>query len=506
MIDKSGIFLGASHQKQDNALKPEYIWLKYANRHGLITGATGTGKTVTLQVIAESFAAAGVPAFCADVKGDLSGIAKPGILNDKVRSRAQSVGLSSIDMKAPPVIFWDLFGVDGHPIRATVSEMGPLLLSRLMDLTQAQEGVLNIAFRVADDEGLLLLDLKDLQAMLNHVGEKAAELSTRYGNISKSSVGSIQRQLLVFEEQGGEHFFGEPSLKLEDIMRTTTDGRGFVSVLAADKLMSNPRLYSTFLLWLMSELFEQLPEVGDPEKPRLVFFFDEAHLLFDNAPKALIERIEQVVRLIRSKGVGIYFISQNPLDVPESVLSQLGNRIQHALRVYTPREIAAVKAAASTFRANPDFDTMKAISDLGTGEALVSTLEDKGVPSIVERTTIRPPSSQIGPITAEERQNLIKTSPVSGKYDETVDRQSAYEMLQKNTEEKQSNNDQQEGGSFWDTIFGEDKKNSRSQSVAETAVKSITRTAANSIGRSLAKAGEQYVRGLLGNLLGGKRK
>ena len=404
MIDKSGIFLGASHQKQDNALKPEYIWLKYANRHGLITGATGTGKTVTLQVIAESFAAAGVPAFCADVKGDLSGIAKPGILNDKVRSRAQSVGLSSIDMKAPPVIFWDLFGVDGHPIRATVSEMGPLLLSRLMDLTQAQEGVLNIAFRVADDEGLLLLDLKDLQAMLNHVGEKAAELSTRYGNISKSSVGSIQRQLLVFEEQGGEHFFGEPSLKLEDIMRTTTDGRGFVSVLAADKLMSNPRLYSTFLLWLMSELFEQLPEVGDPEKPRLVFFFDEAHLLFDNAPKALIERIEQVVRLIRSKGVGIYFISQNPLDVPESVLSQLGNRIQHALRVYTPREIAAVKAAASTFRANPDFDTMKAISDLGTGEALVSTLEDKGVPSIVERTTIRPPSSQIGPITPEERQ------------------------------------------------------------------------------------------------------
>lgn len=301
MIEKSGIFLGASHQKKDNALKPEYIWLKYANRHGLITGATGTGKTVTLQVIAEAFAASGVPVFCADVKGDLSGIAKAGTLNDKVRSRARSVGLPSIAMKAAPVIFWDLFGVDGHPIRATVSEMGPLLLSRLMDLTQAQEGVLNIAFRVADDEGLLLLDLKDLQAMLNHVGEKAAELSSCYGNISKSSVGSIQRQLLVFEEQGGEHFFGEPSLKLEDIMRTTSDGRGVVSVLAADKLMTNPRLYSTFLLWLMSELFEQLPEVGDPEKPRLVFFFDEAHLLFDNAPKALIERIEQVVRLIRSK-------------------------------------------------------------------------------------------------------------------------------------------------------------------------------------------------------------
>lgn len=506
MIEKSGIFLGASHQKKDNALKPEYIWLKYANRHGLITGATGTGKTITLQVIAEAFAASGVPVFCADVKGDLSGIAKAGTLNDKVRSRARSVGLSTIEMKAAPVIFWDLFGVDGHPVRATVSEMGPLLLSRLMDLTQAQEGVLNIAFRVADDEGLLLLDLKDLQAMLNHIGEKASELSSRYGNISKSSVGSIQRQLLVFEEQGGEHFFGEPSLKLEDIMRTTSDGRGVVSVLAADKLMTNPRLYSTFLLWLMSELFEQLPEVGDPEKPRLVFFFDEAHLLFDNAPKALIERIEQVVRLIRSKGVGIYFISQNPLDVPESILAQLGNRIQHALRVYTPRETAAVKAAASTFRANPDFDTMKAISDLGTGEALVSTLEDKGVPSIVQRTTIRPPSSQIGPITSEERQNLIKTSPVSGKYDETVDRQSAYEMLQKNTQEKQSGNNQEEGGSFWDTIFGDDKKNSRGQSVAETAVKSITRTAANSIGRSLAKAGEKYLRGVLGNLLGGGRK
>lgn len=505
MTDKSGIFLGASHQKQNNTLKPEYIWLKYANRHGLITGATGTGKTVTLQVLAESFSSAGVPTFCADVKGDLSGISKAGLLSDNVRSRAESVGLSSIEMKAAPVIFWDLFGVEGHPIRATVSEMGPLLLSRLMDLTPAQEGVLNIAFRVADDEGLLLLDLKDLQAMLNHIGEQAGQLSTRYGNISKPSVGTIQRQLLIFEEQGGEHFFGEPSLKLEDIMRTTSDGRGIISVLAADKLMSNPRLYSTFLLWLMSELFEQLPEVGDPEKPRLVFFFDEAHLLFDNAPRALIERIEQVVRLIRSKGVGIYFISQNPLDVPETILAQLGNRIQHALRVYTPREMAAVKAAASTFRANPDFDTMQAISQLATGEALVSTLEDKGIPSIVEKTTIRPPSSQIGPISPEERRALMMSSPVNGKYDETVDRQSAYEMLQQNAAEKQSTNEQQ-GGSFWDTIFGDDKKNSRGQSVAQTALKSITRTMANSIGRSLAKEGESYVRGILGNLLGGKRK
>lgn len=506
MTDSRGIFLGASHQTQAQEIKQEYIWLKYANRHGLITGATGTGKTVTLQVLAESFSAAGVPVFCADIKGDLSGIAKAGTLNDNVKSRAENVGLVDITMKASPVIFWDLFGEQGHPIRATVSEMGPLLLSRLMDLTPAQEGVLNIAFRIADEEGLLLLDLKDLQSMLAHVADRAAELSTRYGNISKPSVGAIQRQLLVLEEQGGKHFFGEPALKLNDIMRTTTDGRGQVNVLAADKLMSNPRLYSTFLLWLMSELFEQLPEIGDPEKPRLVFFFDEAHLLFNNAPKALIERIEQVVRLIRSKGVGVYFISQNPLDVPESVLAQLGNRIQHALRAYTPRETAAVKAAASTFRANPDFDTMEAIGQLATGEALVSTLEEKGVPSVVQRTTIRPPVSQIGPITAQERQQLIATSPVSGHYDEVVDRDSAYEMLARNAAEKTAANSEQEEGSFWDTIFGSEKKGRGRQSVAEAAVKSATRSAANSIGRSLAKAGENILRGVLGNLLGGKRK
>ena len=506
MSEENGIFIGASHPKHGTGLTKEYIWLKYANRHGLITGATGTGKTVTLQVLAESFSAVGVPVFCADVKGDLSGISKAGALTDKVKSRANKVGLDDIQMKASPVIFWDLFGVEGHPIRATVSEMGPLLLSRLMDLTSAQEGVLNIAFKIADEEGLLLLDLKDLQAMLAHVADRAAELSARYGNISKPSVGAIQRQLLVFEQQGGEHFFGEPALELKDIMRTTTDGRGVISVLASDKLMSNPRLYSTFLLWLMSELFEQLPEIGDPEKPRLVFFFDEAHLLFDNAPKALIERIEQVVRLIRSKGVGIYFISQNPLDVPDTVLAQLGNRIQHALRAYTPREIAAVKAAAATFRTNPDFNTAEMIGQLATGEALVSTLEDKGVPSMVQKTTIRPPASQIGAITPQERENLIKNSPVSGKYDETIDRDSAYEMLARNTAEKQSSNDTQQGGSFWDTIWGNDKKNSRGQSVAETAIKSITRTAANSIGRSIAKAGENYVRGLLGHLLGGKRK
>ncbi|EJF90558.1 helicase HerA-like C-terminal domain-containing protein [Bartonella tamiae] len=506
MTDQNGILLGASHQKKDDAIKSEYIWLKYANRHGLITGATGTGKTVTLQVMAESFSQAGVPVFCADIKGDLSGIAKKGELNEKLQERAKRVGLDSIIMQKNPVIFWDLFGNQGHPIRATVSEMGPLLLSRLMELTPAQEGVLNITFRVADEEGLLLLDLKDLQSMLAHVGEKAKELSTRYGNVSKASIGAIQRQLLVLESQGAKHFFGEPALKLSDIMRTSHDGRGMVSVLAADKLMFNPRLYSTFLLWLMSELFEQLPEVGDPEKPRLVFFFDEAHLLFNNAPKALIERIEQVVRLIRSKGIGIYFISQNPLDVPESVLAQLGNRIQHALRAYTPRETAAVKAAASTFRVNPDFDTMEAIGQLATGEALVSTLEKKGIPSIVQKTLIRPPSSQIGPIDDQERQHLIATSPISGQYDEAIDRESAYEMLARHAQEKESTNIQDENDSFWGTVFGNEKKGRGRQSVAEAAVKSVTRSAANSIGRSIAKAGEKFLRGVLGNLLGGKRR
>lgn len=516
MLDPKGVFIGASHHGDERTIKSEYIWLRYGNRHGLVAGATGTGKTVTLQVLAESFSAAGVPVFCADIKGDLSGIAKAGVDNEKIASRATDVGIQAMEMRAAPVIFWDIFGQSGHPVRTTVSEMGPLLLSQLMNLTQAQEGVLNIAFRLADEEGLLLLDLKDLQSMLAHVGEQAATLSNRYGNVSKASVGAIQRELLVLETQGGDKFFGEPALKLSDIMRTNVDGRGVVSVLAADKLMSNPRLYSTFLLWLMSELFEQLPEIGDPEKPRLVFFFDEAHLLFDNAPKALVDRIEQVVRLIRSKGVGIYFISQNPMDIPDSVLAQLGNRIQHALRAYTPRETTAVKTAASTFRPNPEFDTQAAITQLSTGEALVSTLEEKGVPSIVQRTTIRPPVSQIGPITDDERRKIITMSPVGSQYNEIIDRDSAYEILARNTQEKAQADQQErqveleEGGGIWGdikgTIFGTNNKRGGRQTVVEAAVKSATRSAANSFGRFVAKEGQNFVRGILGNLLGGKKR
>ncbi|MEL6750891.1 MAG: helicase HerA-like domain-containing protein, partial [Pseudomonadota bacterium] len=366
------IYLGTSRAPDDALQGPEWLNLKLANRHGLITGATGTGKTVSLQILTEGFSNAGVPVFCADVKGDLSGLAMAGETKDFLEKRASDIGLEGYGYEAFPTIFWDLFGEKGHPIRTTVSEMGPLLLSRLMDLTDAQEGVLNIAFRVADDEGLALLDLKDLQSMLVYVAENSKALSARLGNVSKQSVAAIQRSLLVLEEQGGDHFFGEPALEIADIMRTTRDGRGMINVLAADKLMMSPRLYATFLLWLLSELFEELPEIGDPDKPRLVFFFDEAHLLFDDAPKILVERVEQVVKLIRSKGVGVYFVTQNPLDVPDGVLAQLGNRVQHALRAYTPREQKAVKTAAETFRPNPDFDAREVIGNLGVGEALVS--------------------------------------------------------------------------------------------------------------------------------------
>ncbi len=413
---------------------PEWLTLKYANRHGLVTGATGTGKTVTLQILAQGFSDAGVPVFCADVKGDLSGIAAPGEPKDFLTRRAADIGLADYRMEAAPVVFWDLFGEKGHPVRATVTEMGPLLLSRLMDLSEAQEGVLNIAFRIADEEGLLLLDLKDLRAMLTYIAENAEAVSAIWGNVAKSSVGAIQRQLLVLETQGGDAFFGEPALEIVDLMRTTADGRGAVNVLAADKLMRTPRLYATFLLWLLSELFEELPEVGDPDKPRLVFFFDEAHLLFDEAPRALLEKVEQVVRLIRSKGVGVYFVTQNPLDVPDSVLSQLGNRVQHALRAYTPREQKAVKVAAETFRPNPAFDTFEAITQLGVGEALVSTLQTKGVPSMVQRTLVRPPSSRLGPLTDEERAAAVAASPMGPLYDEAVDRESAFEILRARAE------------------------------------------------------------------------
>lgn len=435
MYKDDAIYLGTASSDTDTPA-PQHLALKLANRHGLITGATGTGKTVTLQIMAEGFSRAGVPVFCADVKGDLSGIAVAGTSKDFLEARAETIGFKDeYTYEATPTIFWDLFGEKGHPIRTTISEMGPLLLSRLMDLNETQEGVLNIAFRIADEEGLMLLDLKDLRAMLLSLDDRKEEISAKYGNVSTASIGAIQRRLLVLEDQGGANFFGEPALKIADFMRTHTDGRGIVSVLAADKLMNSPRLYATFLLWLLSELFEELPEVGNPDKPRVVFFFDEAHLLFDEAPKALLERVEQVCRLIRSKGVGVYFVTQNPLDVPDEVLSQIGNRVQHALRAFTPRDQRAVKAAAETFRPNPDLDAFEVITQLGVGEALVSTLEKKGVPSIVQRTLIRPPSSRLGPLEDDERAAHIKTSPILGQYDEAVDRESAYEILKKRGED-----------------------------------------------------------------------
>ncbi|RYG92373.1 DUF853 family protein [Loktanella sp. IMCC34160] len=411
---------------------PQSLLLNYANRHGLIAGATGTGKTVTLQILAEGLSAEGVPVFLSDVKGDLSGLARSGRedfkLHEAFMKRAATIGLD-LTYSAFPVTFWDLFGEQGHPVRTTISEMGPLLLSRLLELSDAQEGVLNVAFRVADEEGLPLLDLEDLQALLLFVGENAKELSLRYGNVATSSVGAIQRQLLVLENQGGAAFFGEPALDLADLMRTDPDGRGRISILAADKLMGSPRLYATFLLWLLSELFEELPEVGNPDKPKLVFFFDEAHLLFDDAPKALIDKVEQVARLIRSKGVGVFFITQNPADVPEDVLGQLGNRVQHALRAFTANDQRDLRKAADTYRPNPAFDTAEAIREVGTGEAVTSMLDHKGVPGIVERTLIRPPSSQLGPITVDDRKAVIAASPVAGKYDTRLDRDSAAEML-----------------------------------------------------------------------------
>ena len=424
----SEIFLGlAANGERQN------LDLSRANRHGLIAGATGTGKTVTLQGLAESFSANGVPVFVADVKGDLSGVAMPGSPAfkhaDKLEGRAKELGMDDYAYSDNPVIFWDLYGEQGHPIRTTVSEMGPLLLARLLDLNDTQEGVLQIVFRHADDNGLLLLDFGDLQAMLAWASENAKELSGKYGNVSRQSVGAIQRQLLSFESQGADQFFGEPALEIDDFLSRDEQGRGNINVLAADKLMRSPKLYATFLLWLLAELFESLPEVGDPEKPELVFFFDEAHLLFDDAPKALEDKIEQVVRLIRSKGVGVFFVTQNPIDIPEEVAGQLGNRVQHALRAFTPRDQRAIKAAAETFRINPDLDVEAAITELKVGEALVSTLDEDGAPTVVQRTLIKPPRSRLGPVTKKERAIIKSISPVEGKYDEAVDRQSAEEIL-----------------------------------------------------------------------------
>jgi uncharacterized protein len=518
MLQDGKIFIGASFDAKGARQKGEYLELKLANRHGLVTGATGTGKTVTLQALAEGFSDAGVPVFASDIKGDLSGIAAMGEPKDFLVKRAEEIGLTPYANDKFPVVFWDLFGEQGHPIRATVSEMGPLLLSRLMNLNDTQEGVLNIVFRVADEQGLLLLDLKDLQALLGHVAENAAELTTKYGNVAKATVGAVQRQLLVLEQQGGAKFFGEPALELGDLMRTTRDGRGVINLLAADKLMASPRLYATFLLWLLSELFEELPEVGDPEKPKLVFFFDEAHLLFDEAPKILVEKVEQVVRLIRSKGVGVYFVTQNPLDVPETVAGQLGNRVQHALRAYTPREQKAVRAAAETFRPNPDLKTAQVIMELGVGEALVSTLEGKGVPSIVQRTLIRPPSAKIGPVASDQRKTLIHASPVAGKYDAALDRESAYEMLVKRAQETQAVEAEAAFGggglgAIFETIFGGSNRKgplAPGQKVAREVTRTIVnQTAGNiaaSVGKSIAGSvgstvGRAVVRGVLGSLL-----
>ncbi|MCH2250134.1 MAG: DUF853 domain-containing protein [Cognatishimia sp.] len=432
---ESGIFIGGGGEGYG---EKQFLNLKYANRHGLIAGATGTGKTVTLQILAEGFANAGVPVFLSDVKGDLSGLAQAGSedfkLHEAFTSRAQTIGFEDYNYHACPVTFWDLFGDQGHPVRTTVAEMGPLLVSRLLELSEAQEGILNIAFRLADEEGLPLLDLKDLQALLVWVGENRADLALRYGNISVQSIGAIQRRLMVLENQGATQFFGEPALELSDIMRTDADGKGMINILAADKLMASPRLYATFLLWLLSELFEELPEVGDPDKPKLVFFFDEAHLLFEDAPKALVDKVEQVARLIRSKGVGVYFITQNPADVPEDILGQLGNRVQHALRAFTARDRKNLRLAAETYRDNPRFSTEEAIKEVGVGEAVTSMLMKKGVPGVVERTLIRPPSSKLGPLDKATRKALIAGSDLATKYQTTLDRKSAYEILQARAE------------------------------------------------------------------------
>jgi uncharacterized protein len=490
-----------------------------ANRHGLITGATGTGKTITLQTMAEGFSRIGVPVFMADVKGDLTGISQQGVVGDKLSKIIAERGLATPEAAAYPTTLWDVFGQQGHPVRATVSDLGPLLLARMLNLNETQAGVLQLVFKVADDQGLLLLDMKDLRAMLQNVGDNASTFTTEYGNVSPASIGAIQRGLLQIEEQGGDQFFGEPMLNIADFMQTDSDGKGVVNVLAADKLLSAPRLYATFLLWLLSELFETLPEVGDLDKPKLVFFFDEAHLLFTDAPKPLLERIELVVRLVRSKGVGVYFVTQNPLDIPDSVLAQLGNRVQHALRAFTPRDQKAVKAAAETMRQNPKLDIATAITELAVGEALVSFLDEKGRPGVTERVFVLPPGSQIGPISTEQRKALIANSIVAGVYEKIVDRESAYEKLKGRTTENMATESQaketakdiakeatnaageEASGGFLDglgNIFGGGAKRTRA-----SAGEQMMKSAASSIGREV---GRQIIRGVLGGIFGGGRR
>lgn len=483
-----------------------------ANRHGLITGATGTGKTVTLQTLAENFSNIGVPVFMADIKGDLTGISQTGTISDKLAGILKERGIDAPAPQACPVTLWDVFGEQGHPVRATVSDMGPLLLGRMLNLNETQTGVMNLVFKIADDNGLLLLDLKDLRAMLQHVGDNASQFTTQYGNVSAASVGAIQRGLMQIETQGGDKFFGEPMLNISDFIQTDGDGRGMVNILTADKLMNSPRLYATFLLWMLSELFEQLPEIGDPEKPKLVFFFDEAHLLFNEAPKVLVERIELVVRLVRSKGVGVYFVTQNPLDIPDSVLAQLGNRVQHALRAYTPRDQKAVKATAQTMRQKPGLDIEAAITELAVGEALVSLLDTKGRPSVTERAFVLPPGSQLGPIGAAQRQALLQGSLVAGVYEKAVNRESAFEILKARTEAiperapgeatKAGAGDDGGGGilgGLGDVVFGSTgPRGGRREGLAESMMKSAVRTMGSTVGREI-------IRGVLGGIFGKRR-
>jgi hypothetical protein len=486
--------------------EPLYLLPKMANRHGLVAGATGTGKTVTLQVMAEAFSRIGVPVFAADVKGDLSGISQPGTPNAKIDERAKKLKLTDFAYAACPVTFWDVFGEQGHPVRATISEMGPLLLARLLNLNDIQESVLALVFKIADDNGLLLLDVKDLQAMLQYVGDNAKQFQTQYGNISAASIGSMQRSLLALQQQGADKFFGEPALNLDDLMQTDSNGHGIVNILAADKLMQSPKVYATFLLWLLTALFEKLPEVGDPEKPKLIFFFDEAHLLFADLPKVIEDKVVQVVRLIRSKGVGVYFVTQNPLDVPETVLGQLGNRAQHALRAFTPKDQKAVRSAAETFRSNPKLNVEQAITQLAVGEALVSFLDETGTPGIVERALICPPRSQIGPITAEQRSQLMKSSVVAGVYENAVDRESAFEILKARAGQPlpgAPGTGATPAGSqsppWYANIPGISGGGRRGDNLVEAMAKSAARTIGSSVGR-------QIVRGVLGSLLGGSKR
>ncbi len=483
-----------------------YLLPKMANRHGLIAGATGTGKTITLQGLAEGFSRLGVPVFMADVKGDLSGMGQPGTATPRIQERITALDLKDFGFKGCPVTFWDVFGEQGHPVRTTISEMGPLLLARLLNLNDTQEGVLTLAFKIADDQGLLLLDLKDLRAMLRFLGDNSKEFTTEYGNVSAASIGAIQRALLTLESQGGEHFFGEPALNLDDLIQTD-NGQGVVNILAADKLMTSPKLYATFLLWLLSELFERLPEVGDRDKPKLVFFFDEAHLLFNEAPPVLLEKVEQVVRLIRSKGVGVFFISQNPLDIPDKILGQLGNRIQHALRAFTPRDQKAVRAAAETFRSNAALDVATVITELAVGEALVSLLDEQGRPGIVQRTLLSPPHSQIGPITPQQRQTALQQSLVYGQYEKIQDRESAYETLKARTAtaNEEDNAAGEAAAPRQQRAAQTSREESRPTSTArprESVVEAMAKSAARAIG---SQVGRQILRGVLGSLMGGRR-